>query len=261
MPSLEQIQEMRYQRSSLYLDEIKKELVTDIYCKQVLFKDIIIIVKDQLSYVKTCIDSIFKYTKNFNLYIYDNNSSLETRDYLCSIPNVHLIVSPQNDGFIKPNNILAKRTKSDYIILLNSDTEVFQNWDNMMISQLISNPNLGQVGYCGSKLNDEFKGGPAHLGFDIDYVCGWCFCMPRKVYQEVGLFDEENLDLAYCEDADLSLRIKEKGYQIYAMYSDLVTHFENKTILEINQDPSQRERFAKAFKENHAYMAKRWKKS
>lgn len=258
MPSLQQIQEMRYYKSATYQEEIKDELINCLINKNNKFKDIIIIVRDQLEYVKKCIDSIFKNTENFNLYIYDNNSSVETNDYLKSIPNVNLTVSKENDGFLLPNNILAKKSKSDYIILLNSDTEVFQDWDHMMISQLEADPNLGQVGYCGSKLNEEFKGGPAHYGYDIDYVCGWCCCIPRKIYQEFGLFDEEHLNLAYCEDADLSLRVKEKGYKIYAMYSDLVTHYENKTILEVSKDSSQKERFTKAFKENHAYMLKRW---
>lgn len=260
MATLDQINQMRYQRSLMYQNEIKDELITFITnpAKDVK-KDILIVVKDQLSYVKACIDSIFKNTENFNLFIYDNGSSLETRDYLCKIPNVNLTVSPQNDGFIEPNNFLAKQTKSDYLILLNSDTEVFKNWDTMLISQLLANSNLGQVGYCGSKLDENFKGGPAHLGKDIDYVCGWCFCMPRHVYNKVGLFDDVNLKLAYCEDSDLSLRIKEAGYEIYSMYSDFVIHYENKTVLEVNKNPIEYARFMEAFKGNHSYMSRRWK--
>jgi len=259
MPSAEDIMKMRWQRATQYQDEIKNELFCFLANQSDCQKDILIVVKDQLQYVKTCIDSIFKNTKNFNLYVYDNGSSLETRDYLCKVPNINLTVSPQNDGFIKPNNFLAKQTKSDYLILLNSDTEVFENWDKMLISQFLSNPKLGQVGYCGSKLDENFKGGPAHLGSDIDYVCGWCFCIPRKVYNEVGLFDEENLKLAYCEDSDLSFRIKEKGYDIYSMYSDLVIHYENKTVLEVNKDPLEYSRFLDAFKSNHEYLSRRWK--
>jgi len=240
------------------LDDIRDELSAAIHVKNIE-KDIIIVVKDQLPFVKICIESIIKNTKDYNLYIWDNGSRDDTREYLESINPKVLLRSETNIGFLSPNNQLAKLTTAPYIILLNSDTEVRPNWDKAMIGWLQLHKNVRQVGYAGAVLNEEFKGGTIGFGSKIDYIPGWSMCIARETYNEFGLFDDDNLKFAYCEDADLSLRIKEAGYEIYALYADLVAHYENKTVMEINADPEFRNWFSKVFEENHAYMQKRWK--
>ena len=239
------------------LDSIKEELLTSFLCKD-QSKDILIVIKDQLPYVKRCIESIQACTENYTLYLWDNASEQETKDYLESLKDVVLIRSEENLGFIKPNNRLAELTASTYLILLNSDTEVKPGWDRMMLGWLQTHPTILEVGYCGSKLNEEFKGGPAAFGYDIDYVTGWCMCIHRDTYDEFGLFDEKNLRLAYCEDADFSLRIKEAGFQVYALHADLVLHYENKTISQVNRCELARQKFAEAFQANHCYVKRRW---
>lgn len=250
---------LKQERLFLFKEEIKKEifnLVSSplIDCK----KDILIVVKDQLFYVQKCIESIRKNTINYNLYIYDNNSSQETKDYLNSITDAKIITSDKNDGFIIPNNILASISDSEYLILLNSDTEVSLNWDTTLISWMKSHPDIAISGYCGSLIDSSGKGGFIKLGYDIDYVCGWCMCIPRKIYNKFGLFDQDNLKLAYFEDSDLCYRVREAGYKIYAMHCDLVEHHENKTILEINKDPEQSKIFFESFQSNQAYFKRRW---
>ena len=100
-------------------------------------KDILIVIKDQLDYLKICIDSIFKNTNNFNLYLWDNASEQETKNYLellAKKDNVFLFTAEKNLGFLEPNNRLAEKTKSPYLILLNSDTEVKPGWDKLLVS-------------------------------------------------------------------------------------------------------------------------------
>lgn len=224
-------------------------------------KDILIVVKDQFEYVKNCIDSIYKNTNNFDLYVWDNGSEKETKECLESFSNrdnFHLIRKEENYGFNEPNNALAKLTTSPYLILLNSDTEVRIGWDNLMIGFMKKNPQIKLVGYGGGILDENFKGGKIGFGNKIDYVAGWSVCMTRETYNQFGLFDEVNLHFAYCEDADLSLRIKESGHDIYALYSDLVLHYENRTVKSVNKDEKFRTWFGKIFESNHDYMKRRW---
>lgn len=54
---------------------------------------------------------------------------------------------------------------------------------------------------------------------------------------DFGLFDEENIHFAYCEDSDLSLRIRERGWEVYACHSEGL-------VLEASK--------------NIAYMKRRW---
>jgi len=52
-------------------EKIKEELLLS-DSSDGINKDILIVVHNQYDYVKNCIESIYKNTKNFNLFIWDN---------------------------------------------------------------------------------------------------------------------------------------------------------------------------------------------
>lgn len=240
------------------LKKIKEELLL-IDCAENIYKDILIVVYNQYDFVKNCIDCIYKNTKNFNLFIWNNGSDKETSCYLEEISqkeNVKLYNSAENLGFIIPNNKMIKETVSPYVILLNSDTEVRENWDKVLISFLENNKDVAVTGYEGGILNKKGLGIDVDSGYDVDYICGYCMCLPIKTYLEFGLFDEENIKFAYCEDSDFSLRLKEKNKKIYACYSkDLVVHYGNRTSVNIlNKE------FSETVSNNLNYIKKRWNK-
>lgn len=219
-------------------------------------KDILIVVRNQLNWIKACISSIEKNTEDYNLFIWNNGSDGDTTSYLRSL-NATLLESDVNMGFIEPNNKLASIGNSPYIILLNSDTIVIKDWDTAMISMLEICDELKQVGYMGFKLDSEFRGTEVAWGWDVDFISGWCFCFPRDIYNKYGLFDSENLSFAYGEDADFSLRLKEAGYKIYASRLNLVYHEGNVTIKEVISEYGEKI-FLDNFNKNHEYLKKRW---
>lgn len=220
-------------------------------------KDILIVVHNQLHYLKICIESIEKQTKNYHVYIWDNNSQIDVQLYLKSLPakRFTVVTSETNIGFVKPNNELARLGTADYIVLLNSDTKVFEGWDRAMIGFMDRHPNVKQVGYLGGVLDEEGKGYRANFGYDIDYVSGWCSCFSREIYNQYGLFDPK-LNFAYCEDADFSLRLQTAGYQIYALHLMFVHHYENKTIKAVHQEGKID--VASSFEQNHRYLSQKW---
>lgn len=236
-------------------EEIRQEVTAAILCSKVK-KDILVVVKDQLLYVKNCIESIYKNTEDFELYVWDNGSEKETASYLRSIdkPNFHLTRVEENAGFIVPNNRLMEQGKSPYVILLNSDTIVYSMWDQALIGW-IQHQGDSVVGYMGSKLDQDGKGGQVFYGSEADYICGWCMCMPRSTCEKHGLFDEVNLQFAYGEDSDFCFRVQEAGGSVYSLHADLVVHFENKTS---NQLRSEGHDFSEPFEANHDYIRSRW---
>lgn len=248
-----------------HFEKIKYELkLTDKYKDS--SKDIIIVVRDQLKYAMECFETIEAHTDNYHLYVWDNASGDETKDFLQGKNEEYkngndprrsmtLIRSKTNTGFIDPNNDLVAKGNGDYIILINSDCKVFDGWSDAMISFLQNNSDVGQVGFWGGHMDHEGRGFGGSNGYEIDYVPGWCFCVSRNLYDEIGLFSEE-LDFAYCEDADFSLRIKESGKKIYALYTSLVHHYQNKTIKVVAKEGEVDT--AATFNHNHAYMIKRW---
>jgi GT2 family glycosyltransferase len=245
-------------------NEIEKAFIEELTC-QATYEfaehrrciDIIIVVHNQLNYVKKCIETIFDNTENFRLYIWDNGSEEPTSSYLknlCTNENVHLERREENSGFIKPNNALAALGTSPFMVLLNSDTEVYKGWDTALIGWLVARPECAIVGYLGGMLEENGQGGKARAGEAIDYVCGWCACFSRKTYEQYGLFDEKNLTFAYGEDADLSLRLLEAGHKIRALHLGLVIHHGNATINEVKLVRDCKT----TFDQNHDYIRSRW---
>jgi len=217
-------------------------------------KDILVVVHNQLDYVRHCLSSIFEYTQNYELYVWDNASNEETKDYLDMLrDDIHLFRSPENLGFIGPNNMMISKGTSPHIILLNSDTMVRRTWDTHLIGFLQNNPDVLETGYMGGILNEEGKGVGVDKGYDIDFVIGWCACISRETYQKFGLFDN-NLKFAFGEDADFSLKLKKEGHKIYACYADYVHHYGNATIKEVEKKQDT----LTSFQNNIEYVAKKW---
>jgi GT2 family glycosyltransferase len=220
--------------------------------------DIIIVVHNQRDYIKKCVETLYENTENFKLYIWDNGSDEPTAGYLKQIAteksNIYLERCEENLGFIRPNNILAAKGSSPYLVLLNSDTEVYKGWDTAMVGWLKAKTEYAQVGYLGGMLEENGQGGKSWSGECIDYVCGWCVCMPRTIFNKVGLFDEDHLKFAYGEDADLSLRLIEAGYKLRALHLGLVLHHGNATINEVKLKQDCKTTFI----QNHDYIRLRW---
>lgn len=235
-------------RYSLYPQEICDEVKFNV--GENFTKDILIVVHNQLDYLKKCIDSIKKHTNNYNLYIWDNASDKETKKYLLEL-DAFIHFSDENVGFIISNNELAKLGKSEFVICINSDTEVFDGWDSSLCNFLHHNTDVGQVGCLGGLLESDGTGSYTSFGYDIDYVMGWCFCIRRFDYNEIGLFDAK-LNFAYFEDVDLSLTIKSEGYKIYAFYTPLVHHYGGKTMNTIELDVMSK------IGCNHAFIKENW---
>jgi hypothetical protein len=255
-----------YENFENHFDQVKQELKLAEEAKSVS-KDIVIVVRDQLDYLKQCIDSVRQNTRNYHLFIWDNGSAEQTKNYIeqlsssrdpndCLDGTVTTMRSEVNTGFIKPNNEMASWGEGEYLILLNSDTKVFPKWSDLMTGFLDSNPDVAEVGYWGGHMGPDGRGFGGGNGYDVDYIPGWCLCISRKDYRNFGLFDDANLDFAYCEDADLSLRIKEAGKKIYSLHAPLVHHYQNKTIIEVEREGQIDVKAT--FERNHCYLEKRW---
>lgn len=222
-------------------------------------KDVVVVVRDGLPHVRVCMESLFANTEEFELHLWDNASGEETAEYLrevASRPNVRLTRSPTNEGFVVPNNRLVRECSSEWVVLLNSDTEVLPHWDELLVGTLRNNPDLAQAGYGGGVLDSECEFAGRGYGRNVDFLMGYCVCMRRETMLEFGPFDEENIRFAYCEDSDLSLRLREKGFGLYACHAeDMVRHVGGGTTSRVLMED---ERLSGCAKENLAYLKRRW---
>lgn len=183
------------------------------------------------------------------IIIVDNASTDHAVDFIKNnYPETEIIINEKNLGFAEGNNRginWALTNGYDYLVLLNQDIRVSENWLEPLINALAKQDNLGAVQpkimYWPETDKINSLGNILHyLGFGftsfngqkelaikkypqfINYASGAAVAFPTKVLRKTGLFDEEYF--MYHEDTDLSLRIKFFGYQIKLIPEAKVFH-------------------------------------
>lgn len=197
-----------------------------------------------------CLRSIFtkKWEINLEVWVVDNNSSDGTCEAVkVMFPQVKLIENPINSGFAKGNNLALRKIKTEYTLLLNSDTQVLpHSLDEMVkfaktngfsvVSCKIKNgdgsfqPNAGQlpsfipVILWLSGIDDILKKFFPVFSYqatdaryyrgreEVGWVSGSVMLIKRDVLDKVGYLDE-NIFM-YGEDVEFCLRAKKAGFRI-----------------------------------------------
>ena len=249
---------------------------------------IIIPNKDSVKLLKSCINSILKLTtyKNYEIVIVENNSEdQKTFDYyetIQKIENVRVITYPEKGfNYSKIINFGVKNCEdSEFVVQLNSDTEVLtNNWIEKFVG-FAQRPDVGAVGarlyyedksiqhagigigicdLAANLLTNTPKNFHAYFGRecltqDLSAVTGACLFSRRSIYEEVGYMDEENFAVAF-NDVDFCLKIRQAGYLIvYNPYVEFM-HYESKT-RGYEDTPEKKARFEK---ESNNFRTK-WRK-
>lgn len=116
----------------------------------------------------------------------------------------------------------ARCGEAPYIFMLNVDTEICP--DALTELDAVIDQNDPTVGAY------ELRQKPTETGvyhdpvtMESDWVSGACVVFPRGVYEKAGGFDE-NIFL-YCEDVDISWRIRAYGYKLIYVPKAAVFHY------------------------------------
>lgn len=150
------------------------------------------------------------------------------------LPGLKVITLQENSGFAGGNNIGIRAASGPYLVLLNNDTRADKNFLAELVAAIERQPQAGaaapkilnffaprtidSVGGLlltrdglgqGRGRGEEDRGQYDHLA---EALCpSGCAALFRRVaLDECGLFDEEFF--AYCEDADLGLRLLRAGW-------------------------------------------------
>ncbi|SFJ56348.1 glycosyltransferase family 2 protein [Celeribacter neptunius] len=196
------------------------------------------------------LETLYDTTKetSFQTVVFDNASSDGSAEAIAeAFPQVALIASTENLGFAKANNLVAAEATTDWILLLNPDTECHAGAVDNLMAFSKANPRAGITGgrtvfpdgslniascwmritpwsaFCnavglssifpGSKLfNSEAMGSwQRDTVREVDIVVGCFMMLPRALWDQLGGFDLRYF--MYGEEADLCLRAKALGYQ------------------------------------------------
>jgi len=189
--------------------------------------DILILLHNSSGLLPGLLKSLQRITIPFRVFFLDNNSSDGSPDILArAIPQlpfpVHLFRSRRNYGFAGGMNRLAGQSRSDFIFVLNPDTELDEGCLETLLARAQSDH---RIAIC------EARQYPREHPKAVDSASGetsWCSgaaaLIRRKAFDEVGRFDDR-LYFMYCEDVDLSWKLWLKGWKCIYVPGAAVRHF------------------------------------
>lgn len=167
-------------------------------------------------------------------------------------PSVHLIQNNYNAGVAGGRNIgikwVEENLDSDYIIFLDSDSQIEPNTIDEFVAAANQNPIIGLVapkafrkkgdrellsaggmyfnpytGVLRDYASGKIDSGQYEYSRNIQGCPGFAFLVKRTVFQHIGLFDEAFNPYGW-EDVDFSLRAKRAGFRIVYAPKAIVYH-------------------------------------
>lgn len=228
--------------------------------KRVPTLSIVIVNWNTCSLLRACLDSILKNTGiiECEVIIVDNGSSDGSPDMVAQCyPQAVLIRNTDNVGFARANNQGIYLATGQYLLLLNSDTEIVGNALSTMVSFMNCHPDVGAVGpklinrdgtrqpscdlfpllpwemawqrffdkICPS--NQLTRRGRMALWtyeepLEVDWILGAALLVRREVIEQVGDLDEDFW--MYAEDLEWCYRIKKAGFKVFYLPYAQICH-------------------------------------
>jgi GT2 family glycosyltransferase len=222
--------------------------------------EILVITWNCRSDLKRCLDSVYRYPPgvSFMVTVVDNGSQDGTRRMLQEdFPRARVILNSENRGVAPARNQGLSRTRAEFIMLLDADTEVLPGALNNLIAQIRSRPRAGVVGaqllYYDMTIQPSCKRTPhllapilnrmTHLPLikrsriwrdhtmadwphdtcrPVDYVIGANQLIRTEALSEVGLLDE---NIFYGpEDIDFCIRMWLHGWEVWYTPAARIIH-------------------------------------
>lgn len=219
--------------------------------------DLSIIIVNYKTYelTKNAIKSVLETVKSsYEIFVVDNNSQDGSYEKLkfkfkneIANEKIKLIANKSNQGFAAANNIAIKKSKGNFILLLNSDTVTKEDSIDMCFNYIKNHDDVGAIGckillpngdldkaakrsfpnpknsfyklFGFSKINKRSKSNNYNLDdldpngiYEVDSLVGAFMLVRKKTINQIGLLDEDYF--MYGEDIDWCYRIKKAEWKI-----------------------------------------------
>ena len=207
--------------------------------------------------LRRCLTTVMREAPG-EIVVVDNGSTDGSQEMVREqFPSVHLRVLPENPGYGAASNVAFTLCTADYVLLLNSDTELRPGTLPALVAHLDRCPEAGIVGprilnpdgtlqrstfpFPGPlvplmkrrpladlvqvlpSLRDTFVGAWEHdRTRRVPWVLGAALAIRRSAYQAVGGFDESYV--MYYEEVDLCYRLRQAGWETHFTPAAEIVH-------------------------------------
>lgn len=201
------------------------------------------------TWLPLCLESLARQTYDpVEIIFVDNCSTDDSVGFVrANFPAVHVYENTWNAGFAGGNNFGLQYATGEFILLLNTDTQVTPTFISDLLVAFEENPKLGcvqpklifmhdttKLDSCGAYFS--WTGFLKHIGnqqaenkpewnksFPVLSVKGACMMFRRDVLEKVGgLFDDAYW--CYFEETDFCLRLWLAGYECWYYPKSVIYH-------------------------------------
>ncbi|MBU1255532.1 glycosyltransferase family 2 protein [Patescibacteria group bacterium] len=211
--------------------------------------------------LKLCLKSIKDNIEDIEheIFIVDSQPQIEIQKSIKNdFPQVNFISFPKNVGYAKIVNTGIKKTKGEYILILNADILILKESVQRMLEFIKENSDVGIIGpqlltfsnqvqsSCfkfptigaflarrtflgklkwGKKKINNFLMQKQNLSSpkEVNWVQGSAMLVRKKVIEEIGLMDERFF--MYLEDTDWCRRFWQNGYKVIYFPFAQMSHY------------------------------------
>jgi len=207
-------------------------------------------------YTGNCIGSIREHTEKgtYEIILIDNGSPVKPSK-LADYKADKIIVNQENKGVAVAWNQGIRIATGEYIVILNNDTMVFDNWlpdlvgalqkaDLIMATPMYGEPFSRAVEAAQKRSLWENKSIEESFSEFRDFAC---FAARKSLFETIGMFDEQFF--AYSEDLDFLRRMDQEGLKYFSTRKVNIFHVIGATTTSIPETPDTMNKSKEKLKE------------
>lgn len=187
---------------------------------------IIIVAYKSSDVIFKCLEKIRKFP---NILILDNsNDKVIFKKIKKKYKKIKFFLSKTNTGYAKGNNILLKKVKTPYALILNPDCFVSHiEIKKIFTFKTLLKENFLAIGHkSGANIRNKKKIGKFKY-FICNYIKGYFMFINMKAIKKINYFDENFF--MYLEEIDLCKRANINNFKIIALNNLRIYHLAGKS--------------------------------
>ena len=171
--------------------------------------------------IYNCLDSI---PNTYKVVVVENSKNSEFKNKIEEkYSNVECILTGDNLGYAKGNNLGLSTVNSKYALILNPDAKLEKN---TLKNFFITASKIKDFSIIGPAKQDELNENDISSEkedfFEVNELKGFAMFLNMKQFKEIGFFDENFF--IYLEEIDLCKRLRKENKKIYLDKNIIIHH-------------------------------------